>query len=165
VHARCALQGRGGTLNRPLVGGDGVRRRTGSPPESVDAYFAHVPSQFRSLLDGLRRTVRAAAPRAEERISYGMPAYRQDGMLVYFAAFSDHCSFFVGSRTVRERFSRELKSFEAGKGTLHFTPEHPLPLGLVRRIVAARLAENAARTRGKPRAANRARRPSRTRAR
>lgn len=66
-------------------------------------------------------------------------------MPVYFAAFKDHCSFFVGSVRVRRRFSAALKPFESGEGTLRFTPEHPLPTDLVTRIVKARVAENLAR--------------------
>lgn len=100
---------------------------------------------FRATLQRLRKTIRAAAPDADEVISYQMPAFRQNGMLVYFAAFEDHCSLFVGSATVRRAFSAELKPFMTGKGTLRFTPDQPLPTGLVTRIVKARVAENDAR--------------------
>jgi uncharacterized protein YdhG (YjbR/CyaY superfamily) len=113
--------------------------------EAVDDYLTKVPPQFRMILQRLRKTIRAAAPDAEEVISYRLPAFRQNGMLVYYGAYSDHCSFFVGSYRVRRKFSAELKSFVAGKGTVHFTPDHPLPEELVRRIVRARVAENAAR--------------------
>ena len=116
-----------------------------SAPKDVDEYMAQVPPKFRVLLQRLRKTIKAAAPDAEEVISYGMPAFRGKRMLVYYAAFSDHCSLFVGSATVRREFAAELKPFETGKGTLQFTPEHPLPADLVTRIVKARLAENAAR--------------------
>ncbi|MCI4355463.1 MAG: DUF1801 domain-containing protein [Thermoplasmata archaeon] len=118
-------------------------------PNTVDEYLARVPARFRPNLRQLRKTIRAAAPGAEEVISYRLPAFRQNGMLVYYGAFSDHCSFFVGSALVRRRFSAELRPFESGKGTLHFTPDRPLPLDLVARIVRARVAENAAR-RSKP---------------
>lgn len=74
-----------------------------------------------------------------------MPAFRQDGMLVYFAAFESHCSLFVASDTVRRRFAAELKPFVAGRGTLRLTPEHPIPAGLVTRLGKARVAEDAAR--------------------
>jgi uncharacterized protein YdhG (YjbR/CyaY superfamily) len=119
-------------------------RRT-APPKTVDEYLANVPPRSRAALKQLGATIRAAAPNSEETISYAMPAFRQDGILVYYAAFQDHCSLFVGSATVRRRFASELKPFEAGKGTLHFTPDRPLPDDLVARIVRARLAENAAR--------------------
>jgi uncharacterized protein YdhG (YjbR/CyaY superfamily) len=107
--------------------------------------LGRVPTKFRLALQRLRKTIKAVAPDAEEVISYGMPAFRQNGMLVYYAAFKDHCSFFVGSAQCRREFSTELKPFERGKGTLHFTPERPLPSDLVTRIVKARVAENASR--------------------
>jgi len=112
-------------------------------PEKVDDYLARVPPRFRTALQQLRRTIKAAAPGAEEIISYKMPAFRDNGMLVYYGAFKDHCSFFVASAKVRRQFSAELEPFETGKGTLHFTPDRPLPSDLVMRIVKARLAENA----------------------
>ena len=119
--------------------------KRGSAPKTVDEYIARVPPKFRLLLQRLRKTIKAAAPEAEEVISYGMPAFRQKRMLVYYAAFKDHCSLFVGSATVRREFGAELKPFEAGKGTLQFAPEHPLPSDLVTRIVKARVAETTAR--------------------
>ncbi len=112
---------------------------------SVDEYFESVPKEMRAALDKLRKTIKAAAPDADEVISYSMPAFRQNGILVYYAAFKDHCSFFPGSAQVRRQFSAELKPFEAGKGTLHFTPDRPLPVELVMRIVKARVAENTTR--------------------
>ncbi len=104
---------------------------------------------MRAALETLRRTVLATAPDAEEVISYGMPAFRRDGILVYYAAFKDHCSLFIGSVVTQRRFAAELEPFAAGKGTVHFTPERPLPMALVTRIVKARLAENEARARAK----------------
>lgn len=114
-------------------------------PKTVDEYMARVPIRFRATLERLRRTIKAAAPDVEEVISYQMPAYRLNGMLVYFAAFRGHCSFFPGSAGVLRRFSNELKPFRAGKGTIRFTPDRPLPDPLVARIVKARIAEHAAR--------------------
>lgn len=122
-----------------------MRSQPGSHPKTVDEYMALVPPTFRTALLRLRKTIKTAAPDAEEVISYHMPAFRQNGMLVYYAAFKDHCSLFVASDKVRRQFSAELKPFEAGKGTFHFTPERPLPPDLVRRIVKARVAENTAR--------------------
>ncbi|MCI4359138.1 MAG: DUF1801 domain-containing protein [Thermoplasmata archaeon] len=111
----------------------------------MEEYFDRVPPQFRKVLGELRKTIRAAAPDAEELISYQMPAFRQDGMLVYYGAFRDHLSFFAGSARVLRQFSDATKPFEKGKGTLQFTPDRPLPSDLVRRIVRARVAENLAR--------------------
>lgn len=119
--------------------------RGGPAARTVDEYLARVLPKFRTALQRLRRTIKAAAPDAEEVISYGMPAFRQDGMLVYYAAFTDHCSLFVASDLVRRRFSKELKPYESGKGTLRFTPERPMAVDLVTRIVKVRVAENAAR--------------------
>ena len=120
-----------------------------SAPKTVDEYLARVPSGQRAVLQALREAIRSAAPDAKEVISYRMPAFRHRGVLVYYAAFEDHCSFFVASPTLRRQFAAEMKPFAAGKGTLHFTPERPLPPGLVKRIVRARVAENEARASAK----------------
>jgi len=119
--------------------------RRAPAPKTVDEYMARVPPKFRATLQRLRETIQAGAPGAEEVISYRMPAFRQNGVLVYFAAFDEHCSLFVGSPEVRRQFFAESKPFVAGKGTLRFTPERPLPAGLITRIVKARVAENDAR--------------------
>lgn len=113
---------------------------------AVDAYLAGVPPKFRSALETIRRTVRAVAPDAEEVISYKMPAFRYHGVLLYYGAFRDHCSLFLGSVVTQRKFSEELKPFETGKGTLQFTPDHPIPSDLLRRMVRARVAENACRS-------------------
>ena len=118
-------------------------------PKTVDDYLARVPPRFRATLQQLRKTIKAAAPGAKEIISYQMPAFRHNGMLVYYGAFKDHCSLFVASAQVRRELSAELKSFETGKGTLRFTPDRPLPSDLVTRIVKARVAENASRRHAK----------------
>ncbi len=132
--------------------------RPSAEPHPVDDYMEGVSPRLRPLLGLVRRTIRAAAPGAEEVISYRMPAIRQDGIVVYYAAFSDHCSLFVGSAHTRAKFAKELASFVGGKGTVRFTPDHPLPMGLLTRIVKARIAENAERRRsrgGAPRARHR----------
>jgi uncharacterized protein YdhG (YjbR/CyaY superfamily) len=112
---------------------------------AVDRYLADLSPEFRTALQSLRETIRAAAPDAEEVISYKMPAFRSHGMLVYYAAYKDHLSFFVGSSAALREFATAVKPFDTGKGTLRFTPDHPLPASLVRRIVKVRLAENAAK--------------------
>lgn len=121
--------------------------------DAVDAYLAKVPPEMRDALQDLRRTIRAAAPKAEEIISYRMPAFRYLGNLVYYAAFADHCSLFIGSVVTQRKFAAELRPFAAGKGTVHFTPDRPLPAALVTRVVKARVAENEARARVKEHAA------------
>jgi uncharacterized protein YdhG (YjbR/CyaY superfamily) len=118
---------------------------TSRPPEpkAIDAYIARAPADFRPALQRIRATIRAAAPEADEIISYGLPAFRQGRILVYYGAFADHLSLFVASPAVRRKFAEELAPFHGGKGTVRFTPDHPLPSTLVRRIVKARLAETA----------------------
>jgi uncharacterized protein YdhG (YjbR/CyaY superfamily) len=128
-----------------------MRSARGARPSGIDEYLKNLPSEMRRALEELRRTIRTAAPDADELISYGMPAFRDHGMLVYFGAFKDHGSFFIGSAGGRRKFAAELKPFAAGKGTLRFTPERPLPLALVQRIVKWRLAENASRAASKRR--------------
>src|SRR6266540_255753 len=132
-------------LKAVRTGSAAMQPKRASGPRTVEEYLTRVPPKFRTALQRLRKTIRAAAPDAQEVISYQMPAFRQDGMLVYYAAFKDHCSFFVASTGLRRQLSADLKTFETGKGTLRFTPERPLPEELVTRIVKARVAENAAR--------------------
>ncbi len=129
---------------------------------AVDAYLAKLPADMRVALQTLRDTIRAAAPDAQEAISYRIPAFRHHGVLVYYAAFRDHCSFFPGSVVTQRRFAAELAPFAAGKGTIHFTPAHPLPSGLVTRIVKARMAENESRERARRRTGTRPQKRGRT---
>lgn len=117
-------------------------------PATIDAYLAGVDPEKRAALEKLRRDIHAAAPGAEECISYGVPAFRYEGrMLVWFAAASKHCSFFPGA--VVEEFAAELSGYETRKGTVRFAPAKPLPAGLVRMLVRARIARNARSTRSR----------------
>jgi uncharacterized protein YdhG (YjbR/CyaY superfamily) len=111
-------------------------------PKDVDEYLAPVPAKERAVLEELRRTIKAAAPMAEEGISYGMPAFLYHGPLVFFAFFKGHLGFYGVSREVLERFREELVPFRTSTTTLHFSAENPLPAQLVTRIVKARIAEN-----------------------
>jgi uncharacterized protein YdhG (YjbR/CyaY superfamily) len=105
--------------------------------KTIDEYLAAVSSDKRAALERLRKTIRAAAPRAEECISYQIPAFRLDGrMLVWFSAATNHCSFFPGA--VVQDYKDELTDFEISKGTIRFQPDHPLPATLVRKLVKAR---------------------------
>ena len=120
---------------------------TGMPtPKNVDAYLAALPDDDqRAALEKLRKTIKAAVPDAIETISYQMPAFKLDGrFLVSYAAFKDHCSFFPASSTVLEELGDEVKPYIAGKGTLQFTPEKPIPAALIKKIVKVRIRENAA---------------------
>jgi uncharacterized protein YdhG (YjbR/CyaY superfamily) len=117
-------------------------------PTSVDDYLAALPEASRVALENLRATIRAAAPEATEAISYGMPAFKNGGrLLVYYAAFKDHCSLFPGSKAVIEAYGAELGPQATGKGTIQFRADRPLTPQLVTKIVKARLEENAARRR------------------
>ena len=108
---------------------------------SIDDYIAGFPVGTKRLLVELRRTIRAAAPRAEEKISYRMPAFYLQGNLVYFAAFKSHIGFYPTSSGI-EAFARELGPYKVSKGTVRFPFNRPLPLGLITRIVKFRVAEN-----------------------
>jgi uncharacterized protein YdhG (YjbR/CyaY superfamily) len=119
-------------------------RKPTSPPtpvRSVDSYLARVPEPSRSALVRLRAAIRAAAPKdASETISYRIPAFRYKGLLAWYAAFPDHCSFFPRASVIR-RFRKELAGFSISKGTIRFTPEKPLPLALIRKLIRARVRE------------------------
>jgi uncharacterized protein YdhG (YjbR/CyaY superfamily) len=114
-----------------------------APPQAVDTYLAAVPEPARSTLNKIRATIRSVVPaEATEAISYGIPSFKYKGSLVWYAAFSNHCSFFPGSKAVLKTFENELKDFPTSKGTIHFPLDKPLPATLVKKIVKARLEEN-----------------------
>jgi len=112
---------------------------------TIDEYLSALSDDKRAALEKLRKTIRAAAPKAEECISYQIPAYRQDGMLVGFGATGNHCAFYLMSSSIVEAHKEELKEYDTSKGTIRFQPDKPLPVGLVRKLVKARIAENAVR--------------------
>lgn len=132
--------------------------RTKARPRAstIDAYLDAVTPVQRAALEKLRRAIRAAAPRAEECIRYGLAAFRLDGRaLVAFGATPSHCAFYPMSALTVAAHKEELKGYDTSKGTIRFQPEQPLPAALVRKLVRARIAENqaagpaaAARTRG-----------------
>ncbi len=112
----------------------------------IEATLAALPADQRAALQALRETIAAAAPGAEETISYGMPAFRYRGRaLVSYAAFKAHCSLFPMSSALIETLRDELAGFATAKGTLRFTPDHPIPADLVTRIVHERMAQIEAR--------------------
>ena len=110
-------------------------------PATVDEYMAELPEKERTVLGNLRKTIKAAAPKADEVIGYGMPGYKYHGMLVYFAAFKNHCSFFPGT-SMLEEFGKEVEPYKTSKGTLQFTVDKPIPVSLVKKIVKARMKQN-----------------------
>ena|SRR2546425_12411727 len=110
-------------------------------PKNVDEYLAGVPEPARSTLNKIRAAIRSAAPpEAAETISYGMPAFKYKGVLVWFAAFAKHCSLFP-TASVIEMFKNELKGFATSKGTIQFPTDKPLPAALVKKMVKARVAQ------------------------
>jgi uncharacterized protein YdhG (YjbR/CyaY superfamily) len=111
-------------------------------PKSVDEYLARVSEPARSTLNKVRAAIRSVVPsETTEGISYGIPMFKYKGLLVGFAAFSNHCSLFPTSMAVMKTFQNELKSFETSKGTIRFPLDEPPPVALVRKLVKARLAE------------------------
>jgi len=112
-----------------------------SVPKTVDEYLAAVPEPARSTLQKTRAAIRSAAPaEATEGISYGMPMFKFKGVLVWFAAFADHCSLFPTAGVIAA-FKNELKPFTTSKGTIQFPLDKPLPAALVKRMIKARLAQ------------------------
>jgi len=107
----------------------------------VEEYLAAVPEPAHSTLKKVRTTIRSVVPaETTEVISYGIPAFRYKGMLVWYAAFSDHCSLFP-TASVIAKFKDELKDYRISKGTIQFPVDKPLPAALLKKMVKARLAE------------------------
>jgi uncharacterized protein YdhG (YjbR/CyaY superfamily) len=114
-------------------------------PETIDAYLAALPEDKRQALEKLRRDILAAAPKAVECISYGMPAFRHEGrVLVWFGAAKNHCAFYPGAWPI-EACRAALERYDTSKGTIRFSPDRPLPARLVAKLVRARIAEQAGR--------------------
>jgi uncharacterized protein YdhG (YjbR/CyaY superfamily) len=108
---------------------------------SVDEYLASVPEPARSTLEQVRAAIRSVVPvETTEGISYGIPTFKYNGPLVWFAAFSKHCSLFP-SASVIKAFKEELKEYKISKGTIQFPVDQPLPDALVKKMVKMRLAE------------------------
>jgi uncharacterized protein YdhG (YjbR/CyaY superfamily) len=119
----------------------GSKAKGKGAPKSVDEYLARVPEPALTTLNKVRAAIRAAAPReATETISYGIPAFKYNGVLIWYAAFEKHCSLFP-TASVIETFKKELKGFSLSKGTIQFPTDKPLPSALVRKMVKARVAQ------------------------
>ncbi|MBK5296193.1 MAG: DUF1801 domain-containing protein [Vicinamibacteria bacterium] len=111
---------------------------------TIDEYLSALSDDKRAALEKLRKTIQTAAPRAEECISYSLPAFRLDKrMLVAFGARANHCGFYPMSASTVAAFKNELTGYETSQGTIRFQPDRPLPAALVRKLVRARIAENA----------------------
>ncbi len=111
-------------------------------PATIDEYLAGLSDDKRAALEKLRNTIRRAAPKAEECISYSLPAFRLNGLLVGFGATANHCAFYPMSGTTVEAHEKDLEGYDTSKGTIRFQPDKPLPAALVRKLVKARIAEN-----------------------
>lgn len=115
--------------------------RSKTTAKTVDQYLAGIPEPARTTLNKVRAAIRSAAPpEATETISYGIPAFKYKGVLVWFAAFSDHCSLFP-TASVIEEFKSHLQRYSTSKGTIQFPTDEPLPAALIRRMVKARVAQ------------------------
>ena len=109
--------------------------------QEVEEYIARLPEPAREMLSKIRDAIRSAAPpEATETISYKMPAFKYSGVLVWYAAFSNHCSLFP-TAAVMDKFKDELKSFATSKGTIQFPLEKPLPVALIKRLVKERVRQ------------------------
>jgi uncharacterized protein YdhG (YjbR/CyaY superfamily) len=119
-------------------------------PETIDQYLATLSEDKRTVLEVLRRTIKSAAPRAEECISYGLAAFRLDGKpLVAFGASANHCAFYPMSSSTVADHKDELEGYDTSKGTIRFRVDKQLPATLVRKLVKARIAEQKARMKTK----------------
>lgn len=107
----------------------------------MGSFLSKLPTEQQRALQRLRKAIKSAAPKAEEFISYGVPAYRLDGQfLLAFGATKRHCAFYPGALPLKT-FAADLKQFSTSKGTIRFQPDQPLSLALIRRIVRARVGE------------------------
>jgi uncharacterized protein YdhG (YjbR/CyaY superfamily) len=128
-------------MKKAKSGSRGSAAKGKGAAKTVDAYLARVPEPARGTLNKIRAAIRSAAPpEATETISYGIPAFKHNGVLVWFAAFSDHCSLFPTAAVI-ETFKNELKGFSISKGTIQFPTDKPLPAALVKKMVKARVAQ------------------------
>lgn len=109
--------------------------------QSVDEYIKIFPPDVQKILQQVRRVIKETAPDAEEAISYGMPGYKLNGSLVYFAAYKNHIGFYA-IPTGHEKFKKELSAYKGGKGSVQFPLDKPVPFSLIEKIVKFRLKEN-----------------------
>ena len=109
--------------------------------KDIDSYISEQAVDVRDRLEQIRQVVKTSAPKAEEVISYGMPAFKYHGMLVYFAAFKNHIGFYA-LPSGNEAFQKELSAYKQGKGSIQFPLDKPIPLTLIKKIVKFRVKEN-----------------------
>jgi uncharacterized protein YdhG (YjbR/CyaY superfamily) len=117
-------------------------------PKSMDDYIAEFPKDVQEILENIRRTIRKAAPDAEETINYQMPTFTLKGNLVHFAAYKKHVGFYP-TPTGIEKFKKELSVYEGAKGSVRFPLDKPIPFDLISKIVKFRVKENLERAEAK----------------
>jgi uncharacterized protein YdhG (YjbR/CyaY superfamily) len=108
---------------------------------TIDEYIASFPKEIQEILASIRKTIKSSAPNAIETISYQMPAFRLNGILVYFAVYKNHIGFYPTPSAITE-FSKELSNYEFSKGAIKFPLNEPIPLELIKKIVEFRVKEN-----------------------
>ena len=124
-----------------------MKKAKSGAPHSIDEYMAGVLEPARTTLKKMRTAIRSALPSdATETISYKIPAFKRKNILVWFAAFSDHCSLFPTASVIAE-FKDELKGFSTSKGTIHFPLDKPPPIALINKIVKARVKQDQSKKR------------------
>lgn len=134
-------------MRKVKAGNRGSAPKGKGAPRNINEYLAGVPEPARSALSKMRATIRSAVPpEATETISYRIPAFKHKEVLVWFAAFSEHCSLFP-TASVIDAFKNELKGFRTSKGTIHFPLDKPLPVALIKKLVKARVAQNESKRR------------------
>jgi uncharacterized protein YdhG (YjbR/CyaY superfamily) len=116
-------------------------RGTGRKCENVDEYIAEFPADVQKILTKIRSTIRKSAPKAGEKIAYGIPTFTLNGNLVHFAAFKNHIGFYPDPSGI-DAFARELSPYESAKGSVQFPLDQPIPYDLISRIVRFRVQEN-----------------------
>jgi uncharacterized protein YdhG (YjbR/CyaY superfamily) len=119
---------------------------------SIDEYIARFPADIGQKLETVRAVIKAAAPQAQETISYQMPAFALNGVLVYFAAFKSHIGFYPTSSGI-QAFQKEISTYKNSKGAVQFPMDEPLPVDLISRMVKYRVSENLKRAEQKSRKA------------
>jgi uncharacterized protein YdhG (YjbR/CyaY superfamily) len=110
-------------------------------PSTIDEYIAQSPRKVQPVLRKLRVVIKEAAPEATERISYAMPGFHLNGMLVWFAPHDDYIGFYPTGEGI-EAFKKELAAYKGTKGSAHFPLDEPMPYELIRKIVKYRVAQN-----------------------
>jgi len=109
--------------------------------ETIDEYIANFPAEQQAVLQEIRRTIKAAAPEATEKIGYGIPTFFLKGNLVHFAGFKNHYGFYPGPGAITQ-FQQEFSAYEQSKGTVRFPLDKPVPFDLIRRVTEVRVKEN-----------------------